>query len=336
MRLAVAFAVVATWTLLTAPDATAQGAEDAAAHAQEGAGHFKAGRYLKAARAFEQAVGIDPSNRRYLRYTGRAWQEVGHIERARRMLQLYMTLETDEKLKESIAPQVKVLEAATPQVIAEQLLAATRKHPMGRLEGDTAAAFARLDDEKSLKLALTLYEAARLTAPTDKKREEVDGAMKKIRARLDAPPTKTGGGDGKAGDGKVGDGKSGGDPVKPEAPQSDGLGTALYVIGGVLLVGGGGLSAWGYMASSGANDEWAKDKDLPADKRHYKSFDDYESDKSSGDSANLIGAGVAGVGGAVLIWALIRTLTRDDGKQAWYVAPAVARDGFGVALGGGF
>ena len=121
MRVAVTLAAVAAWTLMSAPDAAAQGAEDAHAHAQEGAVHFKAGRFLKAARAFEKAVRIDPSNRVYLRYTGRAWQDVGHIERARRMLQLYMTLETDEKLKASILPHVKVLEAATPQVVASDI-----------------------------------------------------------------------------------------------------------------------------------------------------------------------------------------------------------------------
>ena len=348
MRVAITVATVALSSLLAAPDVAAQQSAEAVAHAQEGAGHFKAGRYLKAARAFEKAVRLDPSDRTFLRYAGRAWQEVGHIERARRMLQLYMTLETDEKRKASISPNVKILEAATPKVIADQLLAATRKHPMGRLEGDTAAAFARLDDEKSLKLALTLYETARLTAPTDKQRGEVDGAMKKIRNRLEELKREAKAGDGKTGDGKTGDGKAGdgkgGDgktkPVvpQPKQPESDGLGTALWVIGGVLLVGGGGLSGWGYMGSSAANDDWAKDEDLPKDQRKYKTFAEYEEDKKSGDNMNLIGAGVAGVGGAVLIWALIRSATRggDDGKQSWYVAPAMARDGIGVTLGGGF
>ena len=103
-------------------------------------------------------------------------------------------------------------------------------------------------------------------------------------------------------------------------------------------MGGGGLSAWGYVSASGANDEWNKDKDLAAAQRHYRSFADYESDKRSGDSMNLIGAGVAGVGGAVLIWALIRSASRggDGATQAWYVAPALGRDGVGFALGGGF
>ena len=358
LRLALTCAVTAVCGLCHAPDLWAQAAEDAAAHAGEGATHFKAGRYLKAARAFEKAVRIDPSNRVYLRYVGRAWQEVGHIERARRMLQLYMTLETDEKLRESIAPKVKVLEAATPKVVADELLKATRKHPMGRLEADTAAAFARLDDEESLKLALTLYEAARLSAPTDKKREEIDSAMKKIRTRLDELTKKGAGGggktgdgessdgktgdgrtgDGKTGDGKTGDGKAGGGPAKPKEPQSDGLGTALYVIGGALLLGGGGLSGWGYVSAAGANDEWAKDKDLKPEQRHYKTFADYESDKESGDTMNLIGAGVAGVGGAVLVWALIRSATGggDSAAQAWYVAPGLGRAGTGLALGGRF
>jgi hypothetical protein len=257
---------------------------------------------------------------------------VGHIERARRLLQLYITLEIDEKLKASIAPRLKVLEAATPKLIADQLLKSTRTYPMGRLEDDAAAAFARLNDEKSLKLALTLYEAARLTAPTDKKRDEVDEAMKKIRVRLEAPKPVDKPVD-KPGP-KPSDKPK--DPVKPKPPQSDTLGMVLYVLGGVLLVGGGGVAALGYMGANDANDEWTKDKKLEPAQQHYETFADYEQDKKSGDGMNLIGGGVAGVGGAVLIWALIRSATTGGGDQAWFVAPALGRGGAGVAFGGGF
>jgi len=324
-------AAVALCVLVSQP-VTAQESDKAVAYAQEGAGHFKGGRYLKAARAFEKAVRLDPSDRTYLRYAGRAWQEVGHVERARRLLQLYVTLETDEGLRTSIAPRVKVLEAATPKLIADQLLKATRKHPMGRLEGDTAAAFARLNDEKSLKLALTLYETARLTAPTDKKREDVGDKMSKIRARLDALKAT-----GKAlVEPKPKPADKTPDPVKPKPAQSDTLGTVLYIAGSLLLVGGGGLAAFGYMTADGANEEWSKDKDLKVAERHFKSHSAYKDEKASGDSMNLIGSAVAGVGGAVLLWAIIRSATGGSEKQAWYVAPALARDGTGLALGGSF
>ncbi len=323
----VAILAIVTPLLLSQP-AQAQKSDEAVDYAQEGAGHFKGGRYLKAARAFEKAVRLDPSDRTFLRYAGRAWQEVGHIERARRLLQLYMTLESDEKFKTSIAPKVKILEAATPRLIAEELLKATRRYPMGRLEGDAAGAFVRLDDEKSLKLALTLNETARLTAPTDKKRDEVEVAMKKIRARLNvlktADKTRP-----KPDDRSVGPVKS-----KPKAPQSDTLGTVLYIAGGVLLLGGGGVAGLGYMTSSGANDEWTKDQKLEPGQRHFKSHSDYKDEKTSGDNLNLIGAGVAGVGGAALIWAIIRSATSGGESQSWYLAPAVARDGVGLAFGG--
>ena len=92
------------------------------------------------------------------------------------------------------------------------------------------------------------------------------------------------------------------------------------------------------MTIKNANKEWSNDKKLELAQRHYKSFSDYEDDKNSGDNLNLIGSGVAGVGGALLIWAIIRSATSggSDGASAFYVAPTLSPGQSGWALGGRF
>lgn len=331
--------LLAALTLLPG-EATGQDAMQAQVHAQEGAEHFKAGRFLQAARAFEVAFQHDPTNARIVRYAGRAWQEVGHWDRARRLLERYLVLETDPELKASIAGRLEKLQAASPRAVAEALQQATARFPLGRLERDAGVAWERLGDAASLRKALTLYETARLAA-TGAERVQIDAAVGRVQGRLialEASPV-TGPQPGVQPHNGVTPpvGHTPQPPPKRE-PQSDGLGAALWVIGGVLTLGGVGTAAWGYKQATDANAAWKDDAQLPAAQKHYKSFSAYTDDKEGGDTLNLVGAGVAGVGGAVLVWALVRSLTSgpETASRGWQVAPVAGRDGLGLRVGGTF
>ncbi len=319
---------VAAGLLLSSP-VLAQDAAQAQLAAQEGAGHFKAKQFLKAARAFERAFRHDPTDARLVRYAGRSWQEVGHWDRARRLLERYLQLEQNPEHRASILAKLAKLRKMTPLGVAESLLLATKRFPLGRLERDAAMAYERVGSERGFKQALNLYETARLSAGTAVERGQIDAAITRVQGNLM----------------KL---KSGVEPASlarpatpttltmfkpPPAAASDTVGTVLYIVGGVVVAAGGTMAAMGYMQAARANDEWTSDKDLPLAERHFKSFKKYKTEKEAGGSLHLAGLGVVGGGGAVILWAVVRGLTKAPGRAAWQVAPMRTSGGAGLVFG---
>lgn len=307
----------ALWT----PRPASAEASPAQAAATEGAGHFKAKRYLEAARAFERSYQLEPTDPVLLRYAGRAWQEVGHLGRAKRLLERYLELEKNAARRSSIEPKLARLRGLDKTALAEALVEAARKHPGGGLEAEAAFALEELDDPASLARALKHWELARTLAKDSGVRVQCDSGIRRVKRRMaelekgaaPAPqptpvptpvPTPT----------------PPPSPAPPEATGSSGLTVALYVIGAVGLVGGAGMAGYGFIQADNANKAFKEDADkLPA-KRTYSSFEAYEKDKKGADTMAYIGYGVAGVGAIATVWAIARTATS---------GPAAA-DGSGV------
>ncbi len=171
-------------------------AEKSLSHAQEGAQHFKNKEYLQAARMFEEAYRLNPTDPVYLRYSGRGWQEVGHWERAKQLLERYYTLEKDPNRKATILKHLGVLRSATPLVIAERLRFATETYPGQGLELEAGFAFEKLGEleckkgngtagVKALNQGKQFFEVARLSAKTAGERMEVATAVKRVESKTD-------------------------------------------------------------------------------------------------------------------------------------------------------
>jgi tetratricopeptide (TPR) repeat protein len=311
-------------TAAAEPDAAERSLEQARA----GAEHFKAKRFIEAARAFEGAYRTNPVDPRNLRYAGRAWEEVGVIDRAISLFERYLQVETNPEHRQSIVPRLDALKAKTPRERAEALAMATIKYPQGRLEEEAAQAFERLGDKASLERAIKLYETSRLWAETPEAKAAVDANINRVRAQmaaLDKAAREPKGPDPKP------PGSGGPGVTKPQPPASDGLGTALYVIGGVAVLAGGGLGGWGYLSHRGALDDNLAGK--------FKSKDDYEAATESARTLNTVGWVVAGTGVAVLGVAILRTVLRDDAPPATStlrLTPTLGAGQAGLALGGRF
>ncbi|MCO4763627.1 MAG: hypothetical protein KC502_19100 [Myxococcales bacterium] len=339
-----ALAVVAVAGVVATPSAaSADPASDSLAQAKVGAVHFRAKRFLDAARAFEQAYRLNPVDARNLRYAGRAWQEVGHWERALNLLQRYAQLEKKPDLRLSIQPRIAQLKAATARQKAEQLAIASVKYPQGKLEIEAARALERLGTRPDYERAIKLYETARLWATSPAKQAQVEAALDRLRGKLLAadkpaptpvakpvtkpvtpanpPPIKP------APVVPV-------PPVKPD-PKEDSLGTILYIVGGVALVGGAGVGALGYLNGKEATDAYVADETLPKDQSTYKGdYDAYKTDVDSAKVLNLLGGVAAGVGAAVLVWAIVRGGSDTAAKKsAWWVAPSLSGRGAAVSAG---
>lgn len=164
--------------------------------AQEGAGHFKAKEYLQAARKFEEAYRLSPTNPVMLRYSGRGWQEVGHWERARQLLERYYQIEKDPNNKATILKHLGELRGATPLVIATRLQFATETYPGQGLELDAGFAFEKLGaleckkgngdaGVKALRQAKQFFEVARLGVKTPAERAEISTAVQRVEGKVD-------------------------------------------------------------------------------------------------------------------------------------------------------
>jgi hypothetical protein len=190
-------AVVTLGSVTATPAAFGQtNPEKSLQFAQQGAQHFGEKHYLQAARSFESAYRLNPSDPLYLRYSGRGWQEVGHWERARQLLERYYTLEKDPNRKATILKHLGRLRGATPLVIAERLRFATETYPGQGLELDAGFAFEKLGEleckkgngdggVKALRQGKQFFEVARLSARTAGERTEISTGIKRAEGKID-------------------------------------------------------------------------------------------------------------------------------------------------------
>ena len=169
----------------TAPSpAWAGPAEESAALAQKGAAAFKNKQFFEAATAFMQAYQLDRRDQMNLRYAGRAWQEIGHWQRALNLLERYLEVEKDESLRTSVVEKLEPLRKASPQQILDALLDATKRFPEAQLEEEAALALEKIGDEAALKKAEKFYEVARLGAVQTTDRDRIETSLKRVQARL--------------------------------------------------------------------------------------------------------------------------------------------------------
>ncbi len=318
-------------TALLPATAVADAASDSLEQARAGAVHFRAKQFLEAARAFEHAYRLNPVDPRNLRYAGRAWQEVGHWERALSLLERYSQLESKPALRQSIQPRIDTLRATKPRQRAEQLALATVRFPQGKLEIDAARAYERLGTEADLNRAVKLYENARLWATSSAQQAQVDTSIDRLKGKLIALKNAPKGPQTGVGVGVVTP------PVVKLEPKNDTVGTLLYVIGGVALVGGAGLGTAGLLKGGDATKNYEADKVLPLAQTTYKGdYAAYESDVETAKLMNIVGFTVAGVGGAVVLWAVIRGATSGPSpaaKTSWWVAPDMGGERSGMVVG---
>ena len=156
-------------------------ADESKALNAKGAALFKKGDYLEAALAFERAYALDARDFRVLRYAGRAWQEIGHWERALSLLERYYGLESEADLKASLLPNLEKLRKTTARQRAEALEQAATRYPQARLEEEAARALQGLGDSVALKRALQLFEVARLGAASPAEKDRLDGEIARTR-----------------------------------------------------------------------------------------------------------------------------------------------------------
>lgn len=286
-------------------------AEESLAMAQQGADHFKKNEFYEAALKFERAWQLDPKDPKYLRYAGRAWQEVGHWKRARELLELYFEVETNAEHKLSILEKLEPLRKATPEATAEALAEATKKYPQAKLAGEAALAFEALGDEASLRRAQRFWELARLSASTPAEKAPIDEALQRVQARLlelgrkkepppeDKPPH-----------------QPQQPPVPPTPPPTSNRGTALalYAGGGALLAGGVLVAVLGTRVASEANDKYKSGG--------YASYQAYLDAKGGADAMYWAGLGGAVAGAGLIVWgALLPATTEAPRTSGWSLQP---------------
>lgn len=312
------------------PAAAQTKSEKSFALAKEGAGHYKAKRYLEAARLFEEAYRVNPVDPRNLRYAGSAWNKVGHWERALNLLERYSQLATNAAHRQSIQPRIAELKKKTPRERADQLALATVKYPQGKLEIEAARALERLGKKNDLERALKLYETARLWATSPALSAQVNADIDRVKNKLIELEKKKNAPKDPKGPGKTG-------PPKQLPPKSDTLGTVLFVVGGVVAVAGAGLGAYGLIQGNKVQESYKKDQFLTLDQATYKNRQEYEDALSGASSLNSIGYVVAGVGGAVLAFAIVRAAMKPDPKApaatTWWVAPQADGESRGMVVG---
>ncbi|MBI5608994.1 MAG: hypothetical protein HY902_08940 [Deltaproteobacteria bacterium] len=277
--------------------ALASAADESKAAAAKGAGLFKKADYFGAAQAFEKAFALDARDFRVLRYAGRAWQEVGHWDRALTLLERYQSLETDPELKASVQANIDLLRKATPREKAERLEKAIQAYPQARLEEDAAAALEALDDAPAYRRALQLYEVARVAATTAADKARLDKEIKRVRelvkvaeARKVAAPEEP----------KTGPAVTLAAPATPaEAAGISTLQWAAWGGGAALLAGGAALWAVGASDSRAAADAMARANALPAgDASRAGKVSAARSDYATAGAMYYTGVGLVAVGAA--------------------------------------
>lgn len=323
---------------LSVPAVAFAAAEDPKAWAKKGAEAFNKGDFLGAARAFEKAAQLDPSDPKNLRYAGRAWQQVGHWKRALVLLEMYLKIEPNPEHRASIMEFVEPLRKATPRQVAEALDAALARFPQGRLEGEAAQLWEDLDDEAAVQHASELWELARVRAASDADRQAAEAGARRATQRLAALKAQ-----------RLAAQQPKNDPVKPDpvalpqtptpvvpdkqpppqpsvATGSSTLRTTLLVSGGVLVLGGAVLGTLGYLGAQDVNDR--------ANKGEYKSNPDgYFTDKGAKDNLAYAGWSALAVGVGLGVWG---ALTSDGTPARVTVLPQLGPHGAGLALASPF
>lgn len=300
---AVAFVVLpilAAW-----PIAAAAGpADESRALSVKGAALFKKADYFGAAEAFERAYALDAADFRVLRYAGRAWQEIGHIDRALTLLERYYALETEANLRASVMPNLDKLRKATPREKAESLDAATRKYPQARLEETAALAWRALGDRASLDKAVALLEVARLGAADAAEKDRLDRLVQTVRAEASAAASATASGPGPA-------------PAKPDpgtiTKASGGPSTLQWIAwAGGGAVAAGGLALWltGSSKTQAANDDYQGSK---------ISYASYVQQRKDADVFYFSGIGLTAVGVGAAVAGLF--LGPKDRAVTWLPRP---------------
>ncbi len=345
MRLA-AVRTLTAWVLLAqsaavlvAPATAFAAAEDPKAWAKKGAEAFNKGDFLGAARAFEKAAQLDPSDPKNLRYAGRAWQQVGHWKRALVLLEMYLKIETNPEHRASIMEFVEPLRRATPRQVAEALDAALARFPQGRLEGEAAQLWEDLDDEAAVQHASELWELARVRAATDGDRQAAEAGARRASQRVAAlkaqrlaaqqpkDPVKPDGVGLPQNPTPVVQDKQ--PPVLPPPVANNGsstLRTTLLISGGVLVIGGAVLGTLGYLGAQDVNDR--------ANKGEYKSNPDaYFTDKGAKDNLAYAGWSALAVGVGLGVWG---ALTSDGTPARVTLVPQLGPGTAGLALASPF
>lgn len=214
--------------------ALAAAVDDAKALNAKGAGLFKKGEYFDAAVAFEKAYALDARDFRVLRYAGRAWQEIGHWERALTLLERYYALETEEDLKTSVLANLEKLRKATPAERAEALEKGAARYPQARLEEEAARALEGLGTAAALRRAGQMLEIARLGAATQPEKDALDKEVIRVKELAKAAEVR----EAAAAQPKPAEP----DPGKPyESHAISGAQWAAWGGGGALLVSGAAL-----------------------------------------------------------------------------------------------
>ncbi|MBM4346131.1 MAG: hypothetical protein FJ100_22385 [Deltaproteobacteria bacterium] len=252
-------------------------AVEANALATKGAALFAKGEYLEAAGLFERAYALDAKGFRVLRYAGRAWQEIGHWERALTLLERYYALETEPSLRETVLANLDKLRKATPRDKALALDGAARKYPQARLEDQAAQALEALGDAESLRRAIEHWEVARLAAADAAAKTRVENDLARARERLRIVQAEL---------------IRGADAVGQPAPATvtagqSGAQWAAWIGGGAAVIAGAALWGVGAAATKDANAQYTA-KAL--------SYSAYSDARSTADVQYFSGIGLAGAG----------------------------------------
>ncbi|MSQ83407.1 MAG: hypothetical protein EXR77_11060 [Myxococcales bacterium] len=304
--------------------AYAAAADDAGDFAAKGAEAFKANQYLEAAQAFEKAAQLDPSDPKNLRYAGRAWQEVGHLRRALVLLEAYLKIEPDPKLRASIEEKIAPLRKLKSKQVAEALAQALGKYPQGRLEAETAKAYEEIGDEPALKRAAELWEVARVRAASDSERMAAETGSARVAQRVfdakarrekEDAERKASEAEAARAAAKAAHDKAP-DPIGATKPPASSAPILLYGAGGALVATGALLVVLGRNGADTVH--------RAALAHEYKDdYPRYLKDRASADTMYYVGYGAAAAGAGVLLWAfLVPSLPSPENKATtWYVLP---------------
>ena len=325
----------------TAPSVALAGpAEEAQAQAlsAQGVEAYKKGDFVTAVGLFEQALQLSPGNPFYLRYAGRAWLALSHFRKAQPLLDVYLSVEKEEKNRKAIEDLMAPWRKKSPRDIADALYEAVKQFPMAAMEADCARQYEEIGDESSLERAAQVWEWA---ASRSRSPDQMDVATKgkaRVDARLADVKKQNAA---KAAADKAAADKAAADKAAAERAGtlrktdaaggglSKGAQSGLYAGGGGLVIGGAALL---YLGMSGVQ---AVDDDGKAGV--YKGrYSTYESDRAAASNLYYAGIGTAVVGAGLLAATVLLGGKKDPAKASWQVAAQVGGQGNGLVLSGQF
>lgn len=314
-------------------------AEEAQAQAlsAQGVEAYKKGDFVAAVGLFEQALQLSPGNPFYLRYAGRAWLALSHFRKAQPLLDVYLSVEKDEKNRKAIEDLMAPWRKKSPRQIADALYEATKQFPMAAMEADCARQYEELGDESALERAAQVWEwaASRSRSPDQmatatQGKSRVDARLAEVKkANADKAAAEKAAADKAAADKAAAD-KAGTIRKGAEAGGlSKGAQIGMYAGGGVLVIGGAALL---YLGMSGVQ---AVDDDGKAGV--YKGrYSTYEADRAAAGNLYYAGIGAAVVGAGLLAATVVLGGKKDPAKASWQLGPQVGGQGNGLVLSGQF